>query len=173
MQRRHQLIGLGGEHHRALHLAAIGANPAVPQRRQPKRFATRARDAVALFKEGIGWQQPAPVAPGPAKAGLLHHCFRAGIERPWAFQWVFAPLRQQAPQHQSAFHRPVLLALQQHRFSRPDQRSGGVVLSQPRRHRPLQMGQQGIKGATQGKASAHRASTGVRFSPQRQTKDGA
>ena len=173
MQRRHQGIGLGGEHHRALHLTAIGANPAVPQRRQPKRFAIGARDAVALFKKGIGRQQPAPVPPGPAKAGLLHHRFSAGIEGPWGLQGIFAPLRQQAPQHQSALHRSMLLALQQHRFSRTNQGSWGVVLRQPRGHRPLQMGQQGIKRTTQGKASAHRASTSVRFSPQRQSKDAA
>ena len=49
----------------------------------------------------------------------------------------------------------MLLALQQHRFSRTNQGSWGVVLRQPRGHRPLQMGQQGIKGTTQSKASAH------------------
>ena len=133
MQGTDQAIGGGGDHTAALHLTAVGADPAVPEARQPEGGAIAAADQATLLIKAIGGQQAAAVAPGAAETGLFRHGFAAGVERTVGQEGILTPFRQQAPEHQRRLRPAMLLAQGQHRFARGDQVTRGVIALQTRR----------------------------------------
>ena len=155
MQGTDQAIGGGGDHAAALHLTAIGADPAIPQPRQPKGGTIAAADQAPLLIEAIGGQQAAAVAPGAAEAGLLRHGFAAGVERTVGREGILAPFRQQTPEHQRRLGPAMLLAQGQHRFARGNQVARGVVPLQARRQGYPQLAAQGADGDGEAEATTH------------------
>jgi len=153
MQRRHQGIGPGGEHAAGLEFAAIGADPALPQPRQPERPARGRCQAMPLLQEGISRNQAAPMPPTAPKRGLLCHGFAAGIERSGARaaigpggQGILDPLGHQPPQHQGRCGAAMLVAHDQHRLPRHDQPPRGVMGRESVGQRRRQPRQQLIEG---------------------------
>ena len=159
MPRLHQWIGCRGEHGAGVHFAAIGTKPALPETSQPKHPAMDWLKTMALLKKGRCRNQATAMAPSPTKTGLLHHRFRAGIDRPWALGWIFHPRRQQPPEQQRRLHLPLVLHEGKDGLRWRNQRSRAVdppvLVGQHTQQRQRQL----IRRALQGKASTHQAQT--------------
>ena len=155
MQGANQAIGGGGNHTAALHLTAIGADPAIPQARQPEGSAIAAADQPSLLKKAIGRQQAAAVAPGAAETRLLGHGFAAGIKGTVGGEGILAPFRQQAPKHQGRLRPAMLLAQGQDRLAGSDRATRGVVRLQARRQGHPKAAAQGPDLDAEAEATTH------------------
>ena len=94
---RHQGIGGGGEHAAAVELAAIGADPALPETGKPKQITIAAPQPLALLPKSISRNQTTAMAPGGAKAGLEGHRLSAGMQAAVGGGGILDPVGQQPP----------------------------------------------------------------------------
>ena len=123
-----QVIGSCGDHTAGLHLAAVRADPAIPEPGQPEQLLVQPLNLLPLLQKPIRRQQATVMTPGPAEGGFVLQGLSAGIDRPRSRQWILDPSRQKAPEHMAGHALTVFAPEGQHRFPRADQPSWCVVL---------------------------------------------